>query len=132
VSLIEQSKYLVKIDQTGESYSCGTKESLLEGMIRLGKRGIPVGCVNGGCGVCKIHILDGEVAELGPVSRAHVSYEESAQGYTLACRVAPKTQISFEVVGKFEKPFTRLYAARQEEVNRSQDSKIPGFSKSRS
>lgn len=96
-------KVTVTIEQTGESYSCATTESLLQGMLRLGRRGIPVGCVNGGCGVCKVRILDGEVSALGPVSRAHVGAEEQARGYTLACRASPKTDVRLAVAGRFEK-----------------------------
>jgi ferredoxin len=97
----------VTVVQTGEHYACSTDESLLAGMVRLGRRSIPVGCVNGGCGVCKVHIVEGEVRPLGPVSRAHVSAEEAAQGKTLACRVAPVTAVQLEVTGKLVKPFFR-------------------------
>jgi ferredoxin len=95
----------VHVAQTGETYPCATDESLLKGMLRLGRRGIPVGCVNGGCGVCKVRIVEGQVRPLGPVSRAHVSHEEEAQGYTLACRVAPATHVHLEVCAKLSKPF---------------------------
>lgn len=72
----------VSVEQTGDTYACGTHESLLSGMLRLGRKGIPVGCVNGGCGVCKVQVLEGAVRHLGPVSCAHVSDLERDQGYT--------------------------------------------------
>lgn len=100
-------KVQVTIDQTGESYLCAIGESLLQGMIRLGRKGIPVGCVNGGCGVCKVKILTGQTQVLGPVSRAHVSEEDEMQGYTLACRVGPANEVRLEVAGKMIKPFTK-------------------------
>ena len=101
----------VCVAQTGETYPCGTDESLLRGMLRLGRKGIPVGCVNGGCGVCKVRIVDGSVTALGPISRAHVSAEEECAGLTLACRVAPASAVTLEVAGKLEKPFSRGCAA---------------------
>lgn len=107
-------KVQVSLPQTGESYPCATSENLLQGMVKLGRRGIPVGCVNGGCGVCKVRVVEGEVKSLGPVSRAHVSAEEEEQGITLACRVAPVTPVSLEVVGKMEKPFTKGFAKANE------------------
>jgi ferredoxin len=103
-------KVSVTVDQTEETYLCATRESLLQGMLRLGRKGIPVGCVNGGCGVCKVRILEGEVTPLGPVSRAHVSAEEETQGCTLACRVAPATAVRLEVAGKMKKPFSKGHA----------------------
>lgn len=95
----------VRIAQTGDSYACATNESLLAGMLRLGRKGIPVGCVNGGCGVCKVRIVSGAVQPLGPVSRAHVSADEEAHGYTLACRVAPGEAVQLEVAARLRKPF---------------------------
>lgn len=99
-------KVSVNVAQTGESYACATTESLLAGMLRLGRKGIPVGCVNGGCGVCKVRIVEGTVQPLGPVSRAHVSQAEEADGYTLACRVAPTEAVRLEVAGRLKKPFS--------------------------
>ncbi len=100
-------KVNVHVAQTGESYACATDESLLRGMLRLGRRGIPAGCVNGGCGVCKVRIVDGTVRALGPVSRAHVSADEEAAGLTLACRVAPAGAVTLEIAGRLAQPFSR-------------------------
>lgn len=105
-SLMNTAAVKVEITQTGDSFGCGTEESLLSAMIRLGKRGIPVGCINGGCGVCKIRILEGEVRPLGPTSAAHVSHEEFSQGYRLACRCAPLADMRIEVCRKLYKPFS--------------------------
>jgi ferredoxin len=91
--------------QTGETYLCSEAETLLAGMTRLGKRGIPVGCVNGGCGVCKISIRSGRVRKVGAMSRAQVSVEEEAKGVCLACRVAPLEDLAVEVVGKMTRAF---------------------------
>jgi len=103
-------KVSVHVVQTGETYTCATDESLLNGMLRLGRKGIPVGCVNGGCGVCKIRVVEGAVHSLGPISRAHVTSEEESQGYTLACRVAPTIAVRLEVAGRLEKPFSKGFA----------------------
>lgn len=103
-------KVTVEIVQTGESYVCATSENLLKGMLKLGRKGIPAGCVSGGCGVCKVRIVSGQVQSCGPVSRAHVSLEDEAQGITLACRVTPVTAVRLEVAGKLIKPFSRELA----------------------
>ncbi len=59
-------KVNVTVMQTGESFPCPVGESVLKGMLCLGRKGIPVGCVNGGCGVCKIKIHSGDVTKLDP------------------------------------------------------------------
>lgn len=92
----------VTIVDTGEVYRCRNDESLLEGMERLGKRGIPVGCRGGGCGVCKVHIHSGEY-DKRVMSRAYVTAEEEAQSIVLACRVKPRTDITLSVIGKMKK-----------------------------
>ena len=103
----------VTIIQTGEVYACRAEESLLAGMARLGRRGIPVGCLGGGCGVCKVRLLKGTARKLGPVSRAHVSMQEEEQGYTLACRASPECAVELEVVGKLQKPFFKGFTSSQ-------------------
>jgi ferredoxin len=107
-------KVNVTLTQTGEVYACAIGESLLRGMLRLGRKGIPVGCVNGGCGVCKIRVTGGSVDSLGPISRAHVSVDEEDAGYTLACRVGPsaaaKADVQVEVVGKMHRGFSKGHA----------------------
>ncbi|MPS27773.1 MAG: 2Fe-2S iron-sulfur cluster binding domain-containing protein [Alcaligenaceae bacterium] len=102
-------KLSIHLPQTGESYFCSPDESLLQGMLRLGRKGIPVGCTGGGCGVCKVRVVRGAVRPLGPISRAHVSPEEERDGYTLACRAGPACAVELEVAGRFEKPFRNGY-----------------------
>lgn len=97
--------YTVAIADTGESFSCKDREALLAAMVKIGRKGIPVGCLNGGCGVCKVRIVKGTVEPTGPISRAHVTLDESAQNITLACRAAPTTDIELEIMGKMKKSF---------------------------
>ncbi len=92
-----------RIVQSGEDYACRSDETLLAGMARLGRRGIPVGCLNGGCGVCKVAVRRGRWRKSGAMSRAHVSEEEESQGIALACRVMPETDIEIEVLGRMQR-----------------------------
>lgn len=94
--------YNVTIEDTGETYRCRSDETLLSGMERLGRRGIPVGCRGGGCGVCKVGVTHGEYAKR-VMSRDHVSAAEEAAGIVLACRVRPASDIVLTVIGKMKK-----------------------------
>lgn len=96
-------KHAIRLLQTGEIYMCSSAETLLQGMARIGRKGIPAGCLNGGCGVCKVVIRSGNVTKTGAMSRAHVSEQEEAQGVVLACRVAPLCDIDLEVMGCMKK-----------------------------
>jgi ferredoxin len=108
----EQSPARVNITlrQTGEGFPCSPSETLLQGMARLGRKGIPVGCLNGGCGVCKVKVVRGRCHETGAVSREHVTEEEARSGITLACRAAPETDVELEVIGKMQKSFLSQFA----------------------
>lgn len=94
--------YHVRLRQTNETYECLPHESILQGMVRLGRRGIPASCLNGGCGVCKIAVT-GAWEKTGPMSRAHISVEDEAHGIVLACRATPCSDIEIEVLGKMHK-----------------------------
>ena len=100
--------FTIHIPETGESFMCRGQEMLLSAIVRLGKKGIPVGCRSGGCGVCKVHVLEGEYST-GKMSRAHVSVQEEDEGFVLACRCEPQSDLSIKVVGQMRK---RVYAPR--------------------
>jgi len=99
-------RYNVQIEDTGEHYPCADTRSLLEGMESLGRKGIPVGCRNGGCGVCKVAIHEGRYTSR-VMSREHVSADEEAQGVVLACRVKPASDIRLAVLGKMRRAVLR-------------------------
>ncbi|WP_306606973.1 2Fe-2S iron-sulfur cluster binding domain-containing protein [Azonexus sp.] len=98
--------YNVLIEETGESFRCSPQETLLAGMERLGRKGIPVGCRGGGCGVCKIEITAGTYLKR-VMSREYVSLDDEAAGRVLACRVRPTSDIRLRVLGKMSKNLCR-------------------------
>jgi ferredoxin len=96
--------FSIHIRDTGESFLCNVDKSVLGGMEALRRKGIPVGCRSGGCGVCKIRIEKGAVRR-GPTSRAHVSLDEEAEGVALACRCFPEADLELSVLGKMRTSF---------------------------
>ncbi len=98
--------FTVVIEETGESFRCAPTESLLAGMERLGKKGIPVGCRGGGCGVCKVEITEGSYVKR-VMSRDYVSVEDEAADRVLACRVKPSSDMRLKVLGKMSKNVCR-------------------------
>lgn len=67
--------YNILIEDTNENYPCLEDQSLLNGMEKLAKKGIPVGCRGGGCGICKVQITEGEYFKK-VMSREHISSED--------------------------------------------------------
>ena len=103
-------KFVIHIEDTGESYTATETRSVLEGMEALGKKGIPVGCRQGGCGVCKVQVLEGQYTRR-MMSRAHISAEEESTGCVLSCRIYPNSDLRLNVVGAMKKNIYRSKAA---------------------
>jgi len=100
-------RFIIYIEDTGETYVCNADQDLLRSMERLGRDGIPVGCRGGGCGVCKIEILEGDYTAR-KMSRAHVSIAEEQHNIGLACRIRPLSDIRLRVLGNFRNAVIRV------------------------
>jgi ferredoxin len=93
----------IHIENCGESFDCAATLNVLRAMECLGRKGIPVGCRGGGCGVCKVRVLRGQY-RTDKMSRACVSEEEQRQGFALACRLfANQGELHLQVVGKMRR-----------------------------
>ena len=100
----------VELADTGEAYTCGEEESALHALARSGRRGIPVGCRGGGCGVCKVEVLAGEYRKK-PMSRCHVSESDEAAHQVLACCIVPQSDLQLRVIGRMRKAWQAPAAA---------------------
>jgi len=109
-------RHAIHVTNTDETYACGDDLDLLRGMEALGRRGIPVGCRGGGCGICKVKITQGEFTTR-KMSRAYVSEAEEADGVVLACRCYPRSDIDLVAVEKMarcvERSLERAKAAAE-------------------
>ena len=90
--------FTVIIEDTGEVVVCNAGEAVLKAVARLARCGIPVGCLGGGCGICKIRIQAGTY-RLGKMSRKQVTREEEAEGWALACRTFPLGDLRLRLMG---------------------------------
>lgn len=93
--------YCVTIEDSGEQFSCSEGCSVLRAMASTGRKGIPVGCHGGGCGVCKVQIIEGRY-QTTRMSREHISEDEERAQIVLACRVSPRSDVRLRVVGKLK------------------------------
>lgn len=93
-------EYKITDVETGESLMCNENENLLAGMRRTGKGPVQYGCFNGGCGNCRVKILEGKYEVIHRMSKAHVSAEDEEQGYVLACCVKPLSDITLKAEKK--------------------------------
>lgn len=90
------SGYRITIDGTDRTVICRKDENLLAALARQGYGKVRVGCRNGGCGVCKIRVTEGEF-ETGKMSIKHVTQAERGDNYTLSCRTFPKSDLTLMI-----------------------------------
>lgn len=98
--------FTVSLQDSEEHFACDANASVLAGMARLGRRGIPCGCRGGGCGVCKVTVLSGQY-QARAMSRAHISEAEQQAGTVLACRIYPNSDLSLKVLGSLQRCLTK-------------------------
>ena len=99
-------RHRIIIENSDETYPCSEGQTLLQGMEQLGRRGIPVGCRGGGCGVCRIQVTSGSFLKR-KMSRSVITEADEANRILLACRCTPTSDLSIKVVGKMEKALRR-------------------------
>jgi len=88
-------RHRIQLADEQTRFEAGADVSVLVAMERAGQALIPVGCRGGGCGKCRIRILQGEYFSKR-MSRAWVSPEQEAEGTVLACRVYARGDLTIE------------------------------------
>jgi len=106
--------HTVEIEDCGTRFHCPESEGVLQAMERQGRRAIPVGCRNGGCGLCLVRVTQGDF-KAGPMSRRHVPPGRCAEGLALACRVYPQSDLKVRLATDMDRQ------SSQQECPKGQD-----------
>ena len=100
-------KFTITIANSAEAFTCAPTHNVLKAMEQLGRKGIPVGCRGGGCGVCRVQVIDDGRYHTGKMSREQVPVEDEEKGICLACKLFPESDLHLKVLGKWRKHFLR-------------------------
>jgi ferredoxin len=92
--------FKITVEGAGEA-TCYEDERALVAMERaqgFGRlkglsRKLPVGCRRGGCGICRVQVLEGDYRS-DAMSRACVSAEDEASGLVLSCAIYPLSDLT--------------------------------------
>jgi ferredoxin len=76
----------------GVSVQTRADESVVDGLRRGGWRS-PYKCRRGGCGVCKVRLVEGRVRYPNPIAESVLGGAERAAGLCLPCRAVPVTDV---------------------------------------
>lgn len=86
----------VTILPDGLQVTAADAETVLGALTRAGLR-YRVGCKRGGCGICKVQLVLGEVRYERVVAESVLSDDERVEGICLSCRAVPITNIAIEL-----------------------------------
>jgi ferredoxin len=89
------SSYCIKVQPDERTIFGDDNDFILDTAIRNGVK-IKVGCKGGGCGICKIQILEGEV-DRGHSARSVLPLDEIEEGYALACQTKPNSDVIISI-----------------------------------
>ncbi|MDR1794859.1 MAG: 2Fe-2S iron-sulfur cluster binding domain-containing protein [Erysipelotrichaceae bacterium] len=90
--------YQIEVSSSGERISCKDDESVLRALYRNNIKGIVYGCFGGGCGRCKIQVIDGTWNQFKPMSAEHISADNLKNGLVLACCITPTSDLRIRFV----------------------------------
>lgn len=85
--------YQIRVHDEDVHFPASGAVNLLVAMERAREQAIYVGCRGGGCGKCRIRVLDGDY-QSKRMSRAWVSEEDEAEGVVLACRIFARSDLT--------------------------------------
>ena len=91
-------QYNIRFDN-GVHFTCSSECAVAQAMKQSGIRVTMIGCRGGGCGVCRVRVIEGEY-HTTPMSREHVSEAEEAAGYVLGCCLFPRSDLLLSVSAK--------------------------------
>ena len=91
-------QYNIRFDN-GAQFTCSAETAVAQAMKQAGVRATVIGCRGGGCGVCRVRVLEGEYLT-SPMSREHVSEAEQEAGYALGCCLFPRSDLVLSVSPK--------------------------------
>lgn len=84
---------------SGEAFPCREDdESVFAAMRRANAGPAKIGCSGGGCGICKMKVASGSFRVIQPMSRAHVSAQDQANGTVLLCCILPLSDLALSPV----------------------------------
>ncbi len=86
----------VTILPDGLQVTAAEAETVLAALSRAGLK-YRVGCKRGGCGICKVQLVLGEVRYERPIAESVLSDDQRVEGLCLSCRAVPITNIAIEL-----------------------------------
>lgn len=86
----------VSIPALDEVIYLDSGETVLSGLYKAGYS-YTVGCKRGGCGICKLDVLEGDFSYNREIADTVITAEERTDGTCLSCRAVPDSDITIQM-----------------------------------
>ncbi|POP54483.1 2Fe-2S iron-sulfur cluster-binding protein [Zhongshania marina] len=90
--------YKIKVLGSDLLQTTTSNEPILNALIK-GRKEYPIssGCKKGGCGICKVRVIDGSF-DTGNMSASHVNNDLVENGIVLACQTFACSDLTVEIL----------------------------------
>lgn len=95
VTSTKPTSFLIEVVDTQESFTGYSDVSLLQSLEIQRCKTVRIGCRSGGCGVCKVSVLEGEFVSK-KMSTKHIGNDALNKGMVLSCRVYPRSDLKIK------------------------------------
>jgi len=85
----------IRFEEGDASFTCEPGDGLLRAALRSGI-GLPYECGSGGCGTCRVQVVDGQIEDLWPGAPG-LSQRQRDRGFRLACQSRPLSDCTLRV-----------------------------------
>ena len=85
-------RFEISFEGQAQRFGAAADRTLLASLVAEGVTALSVGCRSGGCGICRIKVVEGDYRSM-TMNRARISCEDEGQGIVLACRIIPASDL---------------------------------------
>ncbi|MCQ6275463.1 2Fe-2S iron-sulfur cluster binding domain-containing protein [Bacillus sp. V3B] len=89
---------MFKITLNNESFLCPETMTIVEA-AKIQTAKVPYGCIGGGCGICKMKVVEGQY-KLDNDAKNALSDEERKNGFVFLCKTYPLSDLQLEWIRK--------------------------------
>lgn len=89
------STHRIRFKGGGPEFLCDSDDTLLHAALRNGL-GMPYECSSGGCGTCRVQLVEGELSDLWPQAPG-LPQRARERGFHLACQSRPRSDCTVHV-----------------------------------
>lgn len=85
-------RFEISFEGQAQRFRAAADRTLLASLVADGVTVLSIGCRSGGCGVCRIKVVEGAYRSMA-MNRARISREDEDEGIVLACRIIPASDL---------------------------------------